>query len=84
MEINQRTSERKNQKGALKQQQQEQNDLMERQKQKNEFKKIFQVSHSLRIQVLKLGMLNQSSAHIKVIFMNVNIINTDLANKESF
>lgn len=57
---------------------------MERQKQKNEFKKIFQVSHSLRIQVLKLGMLNQSSAHIKVIFTNVNIINTDLANKESF
>lgn len=83
MEINQRTSERKNQKGALKQQQ-EQKDLMERQKQKNEFKKIFQVSHSLRIQVLKLGMLNQSSAHIKVIFMNVNIINTDLANKEAF
>lgn len=51
VESNQRTAERKNQKGALKQQQQEKNDQMERQKKENEFKKIFQVIHSLKIQV---------------------------------
>lgn len=51
VESNQGTAERKNQKGALKQQQQEKKDQMERQKKENEFKKIFQVIHGLKIQV---------------------------------
>lgn len=53
MEPNQETVERKAQKGALKLQEQEKKDLMERQRKENEFKKIFQVIHSFKIQVLK-------------------------------
>lgn len=47
LEANQATAERKTQKGALKQQQQERNHHMERQRKENEFKKIFQVIHGL-------------------------------------
>lgn len=50
---NQGTADRKAQKGALKLQEQEKKDLMERQRKENEFKKIFQVIHSFKIQGLK-------------------------------
>lgn len=51
METKQRMAERKTQKGALKQQQQERRDQMELQKKENELKKLFQVTHRLKVPV---------------------------------
>lgn len=48
LETNQGTAERKGQKGAVKLQEQEKKDLMERQRKGNEFKKIFQVIHRFK------------------------------------